>query len=181
MIARAALVVARCGALAGAFVLASASAWAQSNDSASSAPLRDGIAAYRAGDLVSAEKTFRTYAPGDPDAEAWLGAVLLDRGQSKEAMKVLQKLNYNGHNEEWIQQEFLEMKQTIAAEKAITVPGWKIMFTVPAWRTRLLHGVAVQVFTQLSGISTFYHCLDCLVENLLTFSRCHWLLPSYYV
>lgn len=27
------------------------------------------------------------------------------------------------------------------------------MFTVPQWRTRLLHGVAVQVFTQLSGIS----------------------------
>ncbi len=91
-----------------------------------------------------------------------------------EAMKVLRKLHYNGHNGkfgaslgailtlhhrtdagagEWIESEFNEIKQTLAAEKAITVPGWKIMFTVPQWRTRLMHGVAVQAFTQLSGIS----------------------------
>ena len=55
--------------------------------------------------------------------------------------------------DEWVQNEFNEIKQTIAAEKAITVPGWKVMFTVPQWRTRLMHGVAVQVFTQMSGIS----------------------------
>jgi hypothetical protein len=55
--------------------------------------------------------------------------------------------------DEWLENEFNEIKQTIAAEKAITVPGWMIMFTVPQWRTRLMHGVAVQVFTQLSGIS----------------------------
>ena len=68
-------------------------------------------------------------------------------------MKVLRKLHYNGHNSDWLQSEFNEIKQTLAAEKAITVPGWRIMFTVPQWRTRLMHGVAVQAFTQLSGIS----------------------------
>lgn len=55
--------------------------------------------------------------------------------------------------DDWINDEFNEIKQTIAAEKAITAPGWGIMFTQPQWRTRLMHGVAVQVFTQLSGIS----------------------------
>lgn len=55
--------------------------------------------------------------------------------------------------DDWINQEFNEIKQTIDAEKAITVPGWGIMFTQPQWRTRLMHGVAVQVFTQMSGIS----------------------------
>jgi MFS family permease len=66
---------------------------------------------------------------------------------------VLRKLHYDGSNDEWIQHEFHEIKTTIAAEKAITVPGWRIMFTVPQWRTRLMHGVAVQVFTQFTGIN----------------------------
>jgi hypothetical protein len=78
---------------------------------------------------------------------------LMATDREEEAMRVLQKLHYNGNNGDWIQSEFNEIKQTLAAEKAITVPGWKIMFTVPQWRTRLMHGVAVQVFTQLSGIS----------------------------
>lgn len=70
-----------------------------------------------------------------------------------QALKVLNKLHYNGSNEEFVQREFQEIKATIAAEKAITVPGWRVMFTVPQWRTRLMHGVAVQVFTQFTGIS----------------------------
>ena len=102
--------------------------------------------------------------------------------REEEAMKVLRKLHYNGSNgtghilpvfeshgqdrealtvilEEWLEAEFNEIKQTLAAEKAVTVPGWKIMFTVPQWRTRLMHGVAVQVFTQLSGISQYNACI----------------------
>lgn len=71
----------------------------------------------------------------------------------EEARRVLWKLHSDGTNDEWIQQEFHEIKTTIAAEKAITVPGWRIMFTVPQWRTRLMHGVAVQVFTQFTGIN----------------------------
>jgi hypothetical protein len=99
MIARAAVIVALWGALSGALVLANVSAWAQTNDRAYSSPLREAIAAYRAGDLVAAEKTFRTYAPSDPDAEAWLGVVLLDRGQSTEAMRVLQHAADAGSSE----------------------------------------------------------------------------------
>jgi len=68
-------------------------------------------------------------------------------------MKVLQKLHFDGSNSEWIQREFSDIKTTLTAEKAITVPGWKIMFTVPEYRTRLMHGVLVQVFTQLTGIN----------------------------
>ena len=68
-------------------------------------------------------------------------------------MKVLRKLHYNGSNDEWLNSEFNEIKSTISAEKAITAPGWKIMFTVPQWRTRLVHATLVQVFTQLTGIN----------------------------
>ncbi|AEO68570.1 e2bf89b0-a55f-4e3e-86ec-976d65165d80 [Thermothielavioides terrestris] len=78
---------------------------------------------------------------------------LIEKDREEEAMRVLRKLHFNGTNEDWIRQEFHEIKTTIAAEKAITAPGWRIMFTVPEWRTRLMHGVAVQVFTQFTGIN----------------------------
>src|SRR5262249_51869341 len=47
-------------------------------------------AAYRAGDLATAEANLRRLAPDNPDAEAWLGAVLLDRGLNREGMQALQ-------------------------------------------------------------------------------------------
>jgi hypothetical protein len=78
---------------------------------------------------------------------------LVETDRDEEAMKVLRKLHYNGHNNEWITNEFNEIKATIVAEKAITAPGWKIMFTVPQWRIRLAHATLVQVFTQLTGIN----------------------------
>lgn len=64
---------------------------------------------------------------------------LIEKGRYEEAMKVLRKLHFNGSNEEWIQREYTEIKATIEAEKAITAPGWTIMFRVPQWRTRLLY------------------------------------------
>ena len=102
----------------------------------------------------------------------------METDREDEALKVLRKLHYNGSNEEYIQREYHEIKTTIAAEKAITVPGWGIMFTVPQWRTRLMHGVAVQVFTQFTGISTSPHACPRRITN---FPRCHWLLPNQHV
>lgn len=54
------------------------------------ATLRAPVTAYRSGDLRAAETLLRPMAPGNPDAEAWLGAVLLDRGETKEALRLLQ-------------------------------------------------------------------------------------------
>lgn len=88
---------------------------------------------------------------------------------------------------EWVQNEFDEIKTTLAAEKAITAPGWLIMFKVPQWRTRLLQGTLVQVFTQLSGISmapSLSHPSRLIPYfSLLTNSsnRCDRLLPSPHV
>jgi MFS family permease len=78
---------------------------------------------------------------------------LIEKDHEEEALRVLRKLHFDGTNDEWIMNEFNEIKITIAAEKAIAVPGWSIMFTVPQWRTRLMHAVLVQVFTQLTGIN----------------------------
>ena len=83
---------------AGVFA-AGASAQTQSDERSYSPPLREAITAYRAGDLDTAEKTLRTYAAGDPDAEAWLGVVLIDRGKNREAMNALQHAADAGSSE----------------------------------------------------------------------------------
>lgn len=54
------------------------------------APLRPAVAAYRAGDLGTAEAALRPLATTNADAEAWLGTVLLDRGRAREAVPLLQ-------------------------------------------------------------------------------------------
>ncbi|KAI5780973.1 MFS sugar transporter-like protein [Geopyxis carbonaria] len=78
---------------------------------------------------------------------------LIEKDNEEEAMRVLQKLHFDGSNDAWIQSEFTEIRRTILAEKAIHVPGWAIMFQVPSWRKRLALGTLVQVFTQFTGIN----------------------------
>ena len=93
------MTVARAAALLAAllFVQDARAQPADASDVAS--PLRGSIMAYRAGDLITAESTLRRLAPGNPDAEAWLGAVLLDRGQNREALQVLQHAADSGSAE----------------------------------------------------------------------------------
>ena len=74
-----------------ALLAASGTAWAQQGTAADVAPtLQPAVAAYRAGDRATAEAAFRGLAPGNPDAEAWLGAVLLDRGADREGLRLIQ-------------------------------------------------------------------------------------------
>ncbi|KAF2262125.1 general substrate transporter [Lojkania enalia] len=91
---------------------------------------------------------------------------LIETDRADEALKVLYKLHYDGSNEDWIQSEFNEIKLTIEAEKALTVPGWRIMFTVRAWRTRLMHATLVQVFTQMTGINVIGYYQTIMYHDL---------------
>jgi hypothetical protein len=76
---------------------------------------------------------------------------LCETDRNEEAMQVLRKLHFDGTNEDWIEREFNEMRLTIEAEKAITAPGWAIMFKVDPWRTRLFHATSIQLFGQMTG------------------------------
>jgi hypothetical protein len=74
-----------------ALLAATAPARAQPADASDVAPtLRTGVAAYRAGDLATAEGALRPLSSSNADAEAWLGAVLLDRGRAREGVQLLQ-------------------------------------------------------------------------------------------
>jgi TPR repeat protein len=81
--ARAALLAALLGVCVPAF--------AQSPGHVASPALQSAIATYRAGDPAAAEAELRRLAPGNADAEAWLGAVLIDRDRSSEGMQALQR------------------------------------------------------------------------------------------
>jgi uncharacterized protein len=87
-------------ALLAALLLASPAAHAQPAD-ASDVPsaLRGAVLAYRAGDLLTAEANLRPLSAGNPDAEAWLGAVLLDRGLNREGLQALQHAANSGSAE----------------------------------------------------------------------------------
>jgi len=78
-------------ALLAALLAIGAPVFAQSRDADDvSPPLRAAVDAYRAGDMTTAEAGFRRLSSSNPDAEAWLGALLLDRGRSREGLQTLQ-------------------------------------------------------------------------------------------
>jgi hypothetical protein len=91
---------------------------------------------------------------------------LIETDREEQAFKVLKRLHYNGSNMDWINQEFREIKLTIEAEKAITAPGWMVMFKVKQWRTRLWHATLVQVFTQFTGINSIGYYQTIMYQNL---------------
>ncbi|KAF2147822.1 putative MFS sugar transporter [Myriangium duriaei CBS 260.36] len=97
-----------------------------------------------------------------PESPRWL----IEKDRNEEALAVLNKLHYNGSNEDWIQQEYGEIRATITAEKSVTAQTWGIMFTVPQWRKRLILGTLIQVFTQLTGINVIGYYQTILYESL---------------
>jgi TPR repeat protein len=71
-------------------VVAEAAPAQQASGSDVAPALQGAVAAYRAGDRTTAEAAFRALASRDADAEAWLGAVLLDRGSDREGLRLIQ-------------------------------------------------------------------------------------------
>jgi sugar porter (SP) family MFS transporter len=84
-----------------------------------------------------------------PESPRWL----IEKDRYDEAQAVLQKLHATGDNQEFLDLEFLEIRDTIVAEKATMVKSWKQMLAKKSWRKRLMLGMGVQAFGQLSGIN----------------------------
>lgn len=98
----------------------------------------------------------------------------------EESMRILQKLHYDGTNDDWIQNEFAEIKLTIDAERSQTAQGWLIMFQVPQWRRRLMLGTLVQVFTQFTGINVIGYYQTIMYEALGFTGKTNLLVAGIY-
>ncbi|CAG7981303.1 unnamed protein product [Penicillium salamii] len=97
---------------------------------------------------------------------------LIEKERYTEARTILHKLHFDGTNDDWIETEYIGIRNAIQTEKNITAPSWMAMFIVPQWRTRLLHGVAVQVFTQMTGINVIGYYQTIMYKSLgITGSR----------
>lgn len=86
--------------LVAALVAASAVAQAQQPLDASdvATPLRPAVVAYRQGDTATAERALRSLS-SNADAEAWLGAILLERGAKADGLKLIQRAADSGSAE----------------------------------------------------------------------------------
>lgn len=78
---------------------------------------------------------------------------LIEQDRHEEARVTLEKLHGTGSNTEFLDLEYREIRDTIAAEKSLLVPAWGAILKKPTWRKRLLLGCGVQAFGQLSGIN----------------------------
>lgn len=77
-------------ALVAALLVASTAAQAQQRDASDVATaLRPAITAYRQGDVATAEQALR--ALRSADADAWLGAILIERGATAEGLRLIQR------------------------------------------------------------------------------------------
>jgi MFS family permease len=77
----------------------------------------------------------------------------MEKDRHDEAREALRRLHGNGQNDEYLELEYLEIHDTIVAEKQVAVRSWRGMVQKPAWRRRLALGMGIQAFGQLSGIN----------------------------
>lgn len=76
----------------------------------------------------------------------------MERDRHEEAMVSLQKLR-SGYDSEIIDLEYREIRDVIAADRALGNITVLSILTKPSWRKRLLLGCGVQAFGPLSGIN----------------------------
>lgn len=87
-------------ALVAALLVASATAQAQQSDASDvAAPLRPAVMAYRQGNVASAEQALRSLRTPSADADAWLGAILIERGATAEGLRLIQRAADAGSSE----------------------------------------------------------------------------------
>ena len=76
----------------------------------------------------------------------------MERDRHEEAMASLQKLR-SGYDSEIVDLEYREIRDVIAADRALGNITWLSIITKTSWRKRLLLGCGIQAFGPLSGIN----------------------------
>ena len=87
-----------------------------------------------------------------PESPRWL----IEHEQLKQAEVTLDILHLkrDKSNTAFVAREFVEIRDAIVAEKAETrAVTWKLMFTNPSYRRRVILACGIQAFTQTSGVN----------------------------
>jgi sugar porter (SP) family MFS transporter len=87
-----------------------------------------------------------------PESPRWL----LEHEKSEQAKRTLETLHLkrDGSNVDFVDREFLEIRDAILAEKAETKSvTWKVIFTNAPYRRRVILACGIQAFTQTSGVN----------------------------
>lgn len=92
---------------------------------------------------------------------------LVEQDRHDEAKTVLRYLRSGTPDlENYVDLEFREIRDVVAADRLYNQTSWRLVFTKPSWRRRLILGCFLQAFTQLSGINV-----------ISTFSSSHLVRP----
>lgn len=91
---------------------------------------------------------------------------LIEKERYEEARQVLSKLHGDGNNQDILELEFQEIRDTIVADRSLDIVPWKAIFTRATWRRRLLLGCGVQAFGQFSGVNVINYYGPRIYESL---------------
>lgn len=91
-------------------------------------------------------------------AEPELAGTQIAKGKDAKAKALLQRLHAHSSGEEFVEKEYLEICDQIAAEKEQREPTWAEIARRPSWRKRILLTIGLQVFTQTTGVSEILVC-----------------------
>ena len=93
---------------------------------------------------------------------------LMEKDRHEEALAVLHKLHGDGTQEKevYIELEYREIRDVIAADRAHNEISWSSIITRPSWRKRLLLGSGIQAFGPLSGINVINYYGPRIYESL---------------
>ncbi|GAD94419.1 high-affinity hexose transporter [Paecilomyces variotii No. 5] len=91
-----------------------------------------------------------------PESPRWL----IEHGRDKTGRAVLSRLHEDRakSNEEYIEREYRQIKESIAVEQQTTVRSWReLLFNNTSWRRRVLLACGIQAFTQCSGTNVIQY------------------------
>lgn len=85
-----------------------------------------------------------------PESPRWL----VERGTHDDALKVVQRLHFNGSNSDFVQAEFQEIVEQIKKNKTeASKQGYAQVFRRKAWRRRLILGSGIWLMMNFTGIN----------------------------
>ncbi|KAL4900631.1 hypothetical protein BDW74DRAFT_188072 [Aspergillus multicolor] len=91
---------------------------------------------------------------------------LLEKERYEEGKKVIALLHGTGQNDDLLDLEYREICAAIQAEKSANHNTWRILFTSPTIRKRVLLGCGAQFFCQTSGLNVINYYGPRIYESL---------------